>query len=607
MVQKFVEFCGPGLDDLSVADRTTVANMAPEYGATVGFVPIDRRTVDYLLTSGRGEEQAALVEGYARAQGLWRDGETAEPRFTDVVEIDLARVEPSVAGPRRPQDRMPVAGAPASFARALEEMAGPDAAGGGGLDHGDIAIAAITSCTNSSNPGVIIGAGLLARNAAARGLTAKPWVKTSFAPGSRVVAAYLEETGLQKDLDALGFHVVGFGCTTCMGNSGPLDGAIEDAIDAGDLVVAAVTSANRNFEGRAHPKCRVAYLASPPLVVAYAIAGSLRVDLQNDPLGHDGEGRPVHLADIWPSRREVDALVAKTLSPELFRTQYERAFDGSPGWQSLPGGDATTFPWDPSSSYIRRPPFFDDLEAEPRPVSDILGARPLAMLGDTTTTDHISPVGAIAEQGTAGQYLVANGIEPVDFNSFAARRVNHHVMMRGTFANIRLRNEMAPGTEGGFTSHMPGGRVMPVFDAAMRYGEEGIPLVVVGGREYGAGSSRDWAAKGTQLLGVRAVIAEGLERIHRANLVGMGVLPLQFKDGMSRKTLGLDGSEVFDIVGLGDGLSPGMDVTCRITRADGSDRTVVLCCRLDTAYEVEYYRHGGILNFVLRRLLRHRE
>ena len=613
VVQKFVEYCGPGLDTLSLTDRATVANMSPEYGATMGFFPVDQETLNYLKVTGRSDDQCALVEAYAKEQGLWRDSGAPEPAFTDVVEIDLSTVEPSLAGPYRPNQRARLSQVPARFAEALGEQAGPDAAKvtpatvkdrDFELGHGAVAIAAITSCTNTSNPAVMIGAGLLARNAVAKGLSKKPWVKASLAPGSRVVADYLAEADLQKDLDALGFNLVGFGCMTCMGNSGPLDEPIADAIAENDLVVASVLSGNRNFEGRVHPQCRVNFLASPPLVVAYALAGSVTIDLRNDPLGTGSDGNPVYLADIWPTTAEVQQAMSDTISAEMFRTRYADIADGGPEWQALDAGGGLTFDWNPASDYMRQPPYFTETEPEPEAVTDIRGARPLVMVGDMTTTDHISPVGTIDVEGAAGRYLIGEGVEQQDFNSFGARRSNHEVMIRGTFANIRIRNEMAPGTEGGFTRHMPDGETMTVFDAAMKYRDEGVPLVVVGGREYGTGSSRDWAAKGTRLLGIRAVIAEGLERIHRSNLIGMGVLPLQFKDGVTRKTLGLDGSETFDITGLENGIAPRMDVACRITRADGTSEDITLTCRLDTAVEVEYYRNGGMLHYVLRQSLK---
>ena len=607
VVGKFVEFFGPGLDRLTLADWATIANMAPEYGATCGFFPIDRATIAYLERTARPAETVALVEAYAKAQGLWRDASSPDPLFTDTLDLDLASVETSLAGPKRPQDRIPLTGAARSFAATLADggrqptevaVAGADYR----LGQGAVVIAAITSCTNTSNPGVMLGAGLLARNAVARGLAVKPWVKTSLAPGSRVVTDYLARAGLDEALDALGFNLVGYGCTTCIGNSGPLPAPITEAVTENDLVVCAVLSGNRNFEGRISPLVRANYLASPPLVVAYALAGSMTVDLATEPLGADREGQPVYLRDIWPDPDEIDAVMAEAVTPEMFASRYADVFTGDDAWRALPAGGGMTYDWRPDSTYVRLPPYFEGITATPPAVADIVGARPLALLGDSITTDHISPAGAIAPDGPTADYLRAHGVAVADFNSYGSRRGNHEVMMRGTFANVRLRNEMAPGTEGGFTRHMPSGEPMTIFDAAMRYRDEGVPLVVVAGREYGTGSSRDWAAKGTILLGVRAVIAESFERIHRSNLVGMGVLPLVFKDGMTRATLDLDGSETFDIIGLASGLRPRMDVGCRIARADGEAREITLTCRIDTLDELEYFRHGGILHYVLRRL-----
>jgi aconitate hydratase len=629
VVGKFVEFFGPGLDHLSLPDRATIANMAPEYGATCGFFPIDPETLRYLSFTGRDPERVALVEAYAKEQGLWRDAGAPEPVFSDVVELDVSTVEPSLAGPRRPQDKVPLSQAAASFGGALAEIAGTnerDAAqdmmeeGGGSvpspgrrvavagrrheLRDGDVVIAAITSCTNTSNPSVLVGAGLLARNARAAGLETRPWVKTSLAPGSQVVTDYLTAAGLQQELDALGFNLVGYGCTTCIGNSGPLDPAIAAAIEARDLVVCAVLSGNRNFEGRINPHVRANYLASPPLVVAYALAGSMRRDLLTEPLGKGRDGAPVYLRDVWPSGEEIREVIELTLTPEMYQARYSGAFEGGEDWQAVKAAGGVTYGWDPDSTYVRRPPFFADMGAEPDAIRDILGARLLALLGDSVTTDHISPAGSIKDDGPAGRYLIERGVEARDFNSYGARRGNDEVMLRGTFANIRLKNEMAPGTEGGITRHMPGGEQMTIFDAAMRYRADGVPLVVVAGKEYGTGSSRDWAAKGVRLLGVRAVIAESFERIHRANLVGMGMLPLAFKQGVTRKTLGLDGTEVFDVTGIADGLAPRAELDCRITRPDGSREAVRLDCRIDTEGELEYFRHGGILQYVLRNLLK---
>lgn len=609
VVGKFVEFCGPALDHMPMADRTTVANMAPEYGATMGFFPVDRETIAYLTVTGRDAEQIALVEAYARAQGLWREPGSPEPAFSEVVEFDLDAVEPTMAGPRRPQEKTPLAQVPASFQKILPELAdGAAAAPVAGRDysiaHGDIALAAITSCTNTSNPAVMIGAGLLARNAVAKGLRVKPWVKTSLSPGSRVVADYLAASGLMEPLEALGFHVVGFGCMTCMGNSGPLDPAIADAIDGAGIVMAAVHSGNRNFEGRAHPQCKVNYLASPPLVVASALAGSLNVNLATDPLGEGSDGAPVYLRDIWPDGDEIQATIAQFVTPRMYRDRYRDVNRGSDAWRALEADGGETFAWNPDSTYIRRPPFFDDMTAEPPAIADIVGARALAIFGDFLTTDHISPVSAIPPDSLAGAYLQEQRVAPQDLSSYAQRRVNHDVMLRATFNQARIRNEMCPGTVGGVTRHMPDDVAMPIYEAALRYRAENVPMIVIGGLDYGQGSSRDWAAKGTRELGVKAVIAEGLERIHRTNLIGMGVLPLQFPDGVTRRTLALDGSETFDLTGLESGIEPGMTVPCAIHRADGGSDAVALICRLDTAVEVEYYRHGGSLHYVLRGMLK---
>jgi len=609
VVGKFVEFFGPGLDDLPLADRATIANMAPEYGATCGFFPVDAATLRYLELTGRDPHRIRLVEAYARAQGLLRDESAPEPRFTDVLELDLATVQPSLAGPRRPQDRVPLVAVARAFGEELTKSLGvaPEEAGkrvpvegtNFELGHGDVVIAAITSCTNTSNPSVMVAAGLLARNARRRGLCTKPWVKTSLAPGSQVVTEYLEASGLQADLDALGFNLVGYGCTTCIGNSGPLDERIVEAIEANRLVLAAVLSGNRNFEGRVHANVRANYLASPPLVVAYAIAGSMRIDLAADPLGHDPDGRPVFLREIWPSKAEIAALVEGKVTRDIFRARYADVFTGPPEWQVIAVAGGETYRWNDASTYVKNPPYFEAITPDPLPISDIVGARLLALLGDSITTDHISPAGAIRKTSPAGQYLLERQVRPEDFNSYGARRGNHEVMMRGTFANIRLRNEMVPGVEGGVTRHIPSGEVMPIYDAAMRYAAEGTPLVVVAGKEYGTGSSRDWAAKGTRLLGVRAVIAESFERIHRANLVGMGVLPLMFPEGTDRRTLGLVGDETIDVLGLAE-LRPRMELELVIRRADGRVERVPALCRVDTADEVEYVRHGGILPFVLR-------
>ncbi|MCC6639696.1 MAG: aconitate hydratase AcnA [Deltaproteobacteria bacterium] len=612
VVGKFVEFCGAGLAALSVPDRATIANMSPEYGSTCCYFPIDRETIAYLAFTSRDPERVALVEAYAKAQGMWRDASSPVPVFTDTLTLDLATVEPSLAGPRRPQDRVSLAGAAPAFAEALPALAKGSLDAGAAvpvegesfsLRHGDVVIAAITSCTNTSNPGVMIAAGLLAKKAVARGLTRKPWVKASLAPGSKVVADYLTKAGLQEPLDTLGFDVVGFGCTTCIGNSGPLAPAIDSAIRAGNLVACAVLSGNRNFEGRIHPLVRGNYLASPPLVVAYALAGSLRKDLAREPLGEDRDGKPVFLHDVWPSNAEVTSALRTALSPEMYRQRYADVFHGDARWQAIGGGSGLVYAWDDTSTYVKRPPYFDGMTREPAPVRDVRGARVLALLGDSITTDHISPAGSIATESPAELYLLSLGVARKDFNSYGARRGNHEVMMRGTLANVRLRNELAPGTEGGWTRLLPEGDVMSIYDAAMKYRERGTPLVIVAGKEYGSGSSRDWAAKGTQLLGVRAVLAESFERIHRSNLVGMGVLPLTFAEGVSRKTLGLDGTEVFDLLGLEREIRPRMAVRCRIVREGGRSDEIDLLCRIDTLDEIEYYRSGGILHYVLRQLL----
>jgi len=608
VVGKFVEFYGPGLDHLSLADQATIANMAPEYGATCGFFPVDEETIRYLKFTGREPERVALVEAYAKAQGLWRGAGTPDPVFTDSLELDLGSVEPSLAGPKRPQDRVALSGLAGEAKRIIADAVGGKAAksvkvkgGGHELRHGDVVIAAITSCTNTSNPSVLIGAGLVARKARERGLQVKPWVKTSLAPGSQVVTDYLEAAGLQADLDALGFDLVGYGCTTCIGNSGPLPEPIAAAVEAGDLHVAAVLSGNRNFEGRVNPLTRLNYLASPPLVVAYALAGSITRDLVNEPLGKGSDGAPVYLRDVWPSNREIQEIMAQALSPEMFHSRYGNVFEGPAEWQAVPSGAGMTYDWQDSSTYVQYPPFFDGMAPEPGTFSDVTGARALALLGDSVTTDHISPAGAIKKESPAGEYLISHQVRPLDFNSYGSRRGNHEVMMRGTFANIRIRNAMVEGIEGGFTRHQPSGEVMPIYDAAMKYQAEGVPLVVFGGKEYGTGSSRDWAAKGTRLLGVKAVIVQSFERIHRSNLVGMGVLPLQFREGQA---LALGGEETFDIEGMAGGITPRMEVTLRIHRPGGASEEIPLVCRIDTADEVEYFRHGGILHYVLRNLIK---
>ncbi|WP_281302095.1 MULTISPECIES: aconitate hydratase AcnA [unclassified Iodidimonas] len=611
VVGKFVEFYGDGLAHMSVADKATISNMAPEYGATCGFFPIDQATLDYLEFSGRGDDTVALVEAYAKAQGMWHDPSAPDPFFTDQLELDLADVVPSIAGPKRPQDRVLLTEAASAFASELRDSfkkaEAPDErfkVDGEDFDigHGDVVIAAITSCTNTSNPSVMLAAGLVARNALARGLSVKPWVKTSLAPGSQVVTDYLLKAGLQDDLDALGFNLVGYGCTTCIGNSGPLPEAISKAVNSHDVVACSVLSGNRNFEGRVNPDVKANYLASPPLVVAYALAGSMKVDLMTDRLGTDQDGRDVYFRDIWPSSAEIEQVVREAVTPEQFSKRYADVFAGDEQWQAIKVTKGLTYEWNADSTYVQNPPYFEGMKAEPDATSNIKGARMLALLGDSVTTDHISPAGSIKADSPAGRYLTEHGVERAEFNSYGSRRGNHEVMMRGTFANIRLRNLMAPGTEGGVTVHYPSGKEMSIYDAAMQYTAEDTPLVVVAGKEYGTGSSRDWAAKGTRLLGVRAVIVESFERIHRSNLVGMGVLPLQFKDGMTAQSLKLTGKERFDITGIGKGIKPRQDVACTLHYEDGSSKDITLLCRIDTADEVSYYENGGILHYVLRRL-----
>ncbi|MEE2761583.1 MAG: aconitate hydratase AcnA [Pseudomonadota bacterium] len=608
VVGKFVEFYGPALDSLALPDRATLANMAPEYGATCGFFPVDAETIRYLKFTSRDTDRIALVEAYAKAQGMWRDANTPDPEFTDTLELDISTVEPSLSGPKRPQDRIRLSDSVAAFEKTLSNVgrgSSPVEVAGGEytVRDGDVVIAAITSCTNTSNPSVLLAAGLLASNAAARGLRPKPWVKTSLAPGSQVVTDYLSRAGVLGDLETLGFNVVGYGCTTCIGNSGPLPEPVSEAVEKGDLTVCSVLSGNRNFEGRIHAQIKTNYLASPPLVVAYAIAGSMTRDLYMDPLGKDFDGEPVYLKDIWPTNAEIQEAVAKHITPDMFATRYgDEVWAGPQQWQDIKSAGEMTYSWQEHSTYVKYPSFFEGMPEEAGDIEDVTGARELAILGDSVTTDHISPAGAIQESGPAGRYLSERQVRPAEFNSYGSRRGNHEVMMRGTFANIRIRNEMVPGTEGGVTVHQPSGQQMSIYDAAMKYSDETTPLVVIGGKEYGNGSSRDWAAKGTRLLGIRAVIVESFERIHRSNLVGMGVLPLQFKDNTTRQSLGLDGTETFDITGIAGGIEPRMDVDCRITRADGSSEEIKLLCRIDTADEVEYYRHGGILQYVLRRL-----
>jgi aconitate hydratase len=658
VVGKFVEFYGAGLANLPIADRATIGNMSPEFGCTCAIFPVDAETLRYLEFSGRPKEQIDLVEAYAKEQGLWHDEDSDEPTFSDLIELDLGTVVPSLAGPKRPQDRVSLTNAKEAFEEALRGInpdvdwrdeasaesfpaSDPPANGAPGheptdgkptdgeielpaagttvateqavsvtmadgtevlLDHGSVVIAAITSCTNTSNPSVMVGAGILARNAVAKGLRSKPWVKTSLAPGSKVVTEYLDRAGLTEPLEALGFHLVGYGCTTCIGNSGPLPDEISQAVNDNDLAVVSVLSGNRNFEGRINADVKMNYLASPPLCVAYALAGTMDVDIVNEPLGEDSDGNPIYLRDIWPDEHEVAQTVEDAIQSDMFRKSYGEVFAGDERWNSLDIPTGERFAWDESSTYVRQPPFFEDMPAQPPAVEDVSGARVLAVLGDSVTTDHISPAGSIKRDSPAGKYLQEHGVEPKDFNSYGSRRGNHEVMMRGTFANIRLRNQLAPGTEGGVTRHLPDGEEMSIYDAAMKYAQEGVPLVVLGGKEYGSGSSRDWAAKGTKLLGVRAVIVESFERIHRSNLVGMGVLPLQFSDGDSAESLGLGGEEDFAISGLAeamaDGGAPPKEVTVRAGDTEFQARV-----RIDTPKEAEYYRHGGILQYVLRQLL----
>ncbi|HEY8164328.1 MAG TPA: aconitate hydratase AcnA [Gemmatimonadaceae bacterium] len=646
VVGKFVEFYGAGLSSLSLADRATIGNMSPEYGATMGFFPVDAETLNYLRFTGRDEHKVKLVEAYTKTQGIFRTDDTPDPSFTDSLELDLATIEPSLAGPKRPQDRVPlklskqlfrealradlektgtVAGiaaakqamsvaaspqlSPAVVATSTEEQAGQNSAvrvemngESFSLRHGAVVIAAITSCTNTSNPSVMLAAGLLARNAVAKGLSTKPWVKTSLAPGSKVVTEYFKRAGVMSDLEKLRFNVVGYGCTTCIGNSGPLPQPVADAVEEHKLVVAAVLSGNRNFEGRINPLTRFNYLASPPLVVAYALAGRMDIDFNTEPIGV-GAGGPVFLRDIWPSPKEVEDEILRSVKAEMFHAQYADVFTGDERWAALPVPEGDLYAWDESSTYVKNPPFFDGMTLTPPGVRAISGARALAFLGDSITTDHISPAGSIPAASPAGKWLIAHGVKTVDFNSYGARRGNHEVMMRGTFANIRLRNELAPGMEGGWTSMTPGGDPITIYDASMEYQRRGTPLVIIAGKEYGTGSSRDWAAKGTLLLGVRAVIAESFERIHRSNLVGMGVLPVEFVNGETRHSLGLTGFETYEIDGLSDAIKPRATLTVRATAADGSLKTFTVVSRIDTPEEISYYRHGGILPYVLRQLM----
>jgi len=607
VVGKFVEFYGSGLSSLSVPDRATIANMAPEYGATMGFFPVDAETLAYLQFTARPHEQIALVEAYCKEQGLFRSDRTPDPSFTDTLQLDLSTVEPTVAGPKRPQDRVPLRQAKSSFVKIVEGAPSKQAhvqnnGDSFDLSSGAVVIAAITSCTNTSNPSLMLGAGLLAKKAVERGLKVKPWVKTSLAPGSKVVTDYLQASGLTPYLDKLKFNLVGYGCTTCIGNSGPLPDAIGAAIKENNLVAVAVLSGNRNFEGRIHPLVRANYLASPPLVVAYALAGRMDLDLTNEPLGDDPAGKPVYLRDIWPTPQEVEAAVRQSVSREQYQKQYAAVYDGDEHWKgmSVPGGDL--YQWDARSTYIKLPPYFENMTKTAPPLADIHGARVLAVLGDSITTDHISPAGSIGVDTPAGNYLIANGVKPHEFNSYGARRGNHEVMARGTFANIRLKNQLAPGTEGGWTTYQPGGEQMSIYDASVKYREAGVPLVIIAGKEYGSGSSRDWAAKGPKLLGVRAVIAESYERIHRSNLVGMGILPLEFKAGESRETLGLTGQETIEIAGV-TSLSARSAIQVAAKSSDGKEKRFTAIARVDTPEEVSYYRHGGILTYVLRQMI----
>ena len=634
VVSKFVEFFGAGLSNLPVAVRTTIGNMSPEYGSTIGIFPIDAQTLDYLRLTGRSDEQVALVEAYAKAQGMFRTDASPDPRFTDTLELDLSTVEPNISGPKRPQDRIPLKGARAAFEIALEEwrtarsvapaaVATLENEGGGGtavaaevaveegapstqhadeLRDGSVVIAAITSCTNTSNPAVLIGAGLLAKKAVALGLQRKPWVKTSLAPGSKVVTDYLLKAGLTEYLDAMGFNLVGYGCTTCIGNSGPLPDDVAAKVDSEKMIVAAVLSGNRNFEGRIHPQVQANYIASPPLVVAYAIAGRMDIDITTEPLAKDKSGNDVFLKDLWPSDAEIETAMTAAVTNDLFRSQYADVFAGDARWQAMPVPTGEQFTWDPKSEYVKKPPYFEGMPKEPAALEDISGARALAVLGDSVTTDHISPAGNISRTSPAAKYLQAHGIGVDDFNSYGARRGNHEVMVRGTFANIRLKNELVPGVSGGMTRYLPTGEQMSIFDASEKYRADKTPLIVIAGKEYGSGSSRDWAAKGPMLLGVRAAIAESFERIHRSNLIGMGILPLEFKAGDTRSTLGLTGEETFAITGIAAELKPRMSVTVTATAGDGSVKSFQATLRIDTPDEADYYRHGGILQYVLRQL-----
>lgn len=613
VVGKFVEFYGSGLNQLTLADKATLSNMAPEYGATCGFFPIDQETLNYLHLSGREQETIDLVEHYAKAQGIWRDENSVDPEFSDSLHLDLSKVVPSIAGPKRPQDRIELKNAKSEYQNLLTSTIDNEGRGDSSkrvavensdfdLGHGDVVIAAITSCTNTSNPAVMLAAGLVAKKANALGLKIKPWVKPSLAPGSQVVTEYLVKSGLQTDLDDLGFNLVGYGCTTCIGNSGPLPENIVGAIQGNDLTVASVLSGNRNFEGRISPHVKTNYLASPPLVVIYALAGSMNVDVTTEAIATTADGKEVFLKDLWPTNAEIQSTLSSTINREMFQSRYADVFEGPTLWKDVPTTQSQTYPWSEQSTYIKNPPYFEGMTKESSTPQDVLEARPLAILGDSVTTDHISPAGVIQPKSPAGQYLAEKGIGVFDFNSFGSRRGNHEVMMRGTFGNVRLRNEMAPGTEGGFTKKMPEGTDTTIYEASMTYQKEGTPLVVFAGKEYGTGSSRDWAAKGTILLGVKAVVVESFERIHRSNLIGMGVLPLQFKDGENRKTLNLNSEDTYDITGVSGGVKPGQELSLKIHRVDGTSTETTLLCRIDTADEAEYYANGGILHYVLRNL-----
>ena len=623
VVGKFVEFFGAGVGQLPLADRATIGNMSPEFGSTCAIFPIDNETLTYLRLSGRSEEQVRLVEAYAKAQGLFLNPGDPDPKYTDLLELDLGSVVPTLAGPKRPHDKVALSAVKSSWQKTLGEMLAQSKTKKQGsasgdratatvdghelpLDHGSVVIAAITSCTNTSNPSVMLGAGLLARNAAAKGLTTKPWVKTSLAPGSKVVTQYLERAGVLPALDALRFNLVGYGCTTCIGNSGPLPEPISKAIQEHDLVAVSVLSGNRNFEGRINPDVRANYLASPPLVVAYALAGRIDIDFETEALGTDKDGRAVFLRDIWPSPKDVSRAVSESVHADMFRKEYAAVFDGDERWRSLPVPEGSRFEWDAASTYVRKPTFFEDMPREPAALKDIAGARVLARLGDSVTTDHISPAGNISKTSPAAKYLIDHGVQPKDFNSYGARRGNHEVMVRGTFANIRLKNELVPGVEGGVTRHLPDGQQLSIYEASLKYKADGVPLIVIAGKEYGSGSSRDWAAKGTFMLGVRAVIAESYERIHRSNLIGMGVLPLEFLPGQTRDSLGLSGEELFSIAGIKDGLAVGKRLEVTAVEASGDEKRFEVTTRIDTAVELDYYKNGGILQYVLRQLLKQR-